>query len=1335
MATHVGDDDKVREWCQSEQIREVRLAVAMVGGTSLAVHINGTTQELNNMVMGKGAFGLAKKLTASHAYVDVLSGTSAGGLNAVFLATALANQRNVNKSTSLFRNDADIDALLFAPEEQSESLMKGEGHILPQVRLAFHQIVSSAKEAGSVWSGRDSEGNYGDIDLFVTGSYLSGQPRNFFDSLRTPIYTKTHKAVFHFRHRSSDPKKSDFDLTGNDARLERLARAARTTSSLPAVFEPSEVTSKVFDGNQTAFKVQGAHHYMGDGGYWNGRPLDLIVQAVVEKVASRRVDRKVLLVEPAPDQPTLLGEEPKMSALGHLLAYREISSSQSLFNTLEDAARHNRQVESVNSILESIKVAEGSIGLPQIEIWARLRTLEMVERICDILRLKFQGMDFDLTAFRTVLLTKIQALCKEADDSLKLPLDKIDPYFTERLLLRAQDRLYERMGPKDSCPRKLRDINDAYTEFLQIKTTLRTELEDFFSELTDISSDQVREEAAQKLLLAADGHCKTALLDFQKRADGCMPDNALRQEDVWLYPVERASGIPNRETLDMIMIDPKVKLGLSDRPEDLKVAGSALFKFGGFLSRTVRCNDLLWGRLDGCATLLKMLLWEEFPKKMASLSPEAKLGVLRYLRCGEWHGDQTDEIGRYLEKGDPSAAEVDRLWNPEGVESIIQLIVLRHQFDILKEEIPKLLAADLVESLPWGEDPPWVKVDAAKRFLSSEAARPFLSSQASGVLREFMALCFQGPVDVVKQGLEGRTVGEDLLDLLHANKISQDGVKRIPVLVQIRRGCQLGLAALKCVNTAPIPWLDRILRGVLSPLLRTTYSAAWAAQQNQQTRMLVLGMMVTVTIVLLGLGFFLSNASLFWVGMSLVAAGYAVQTQSWWASPSLWVAFLLLIALRVGDWPPDGPSPQRIFTALLPLSAFFSGATALRYALTPAGWKSTRFSMWDLAAWGTLVATWGSLVVWPGKARYWDLAILISPAVAYAYHKMRFGFLQRSISHLILVFVTTVLFLAGIAIAVNTAILSRSLKMLSLELTFNDMSSTQGLQDALAWDNSMAVAYAGFFAIGCLWLHYSTRLRWFRLMARFALLAGACDLIENSLLLHKVASTTIVPSLFIKGDGFPDWLLVPAWLISYFATAKFVLIGPPLVCGLIGFFSAWKNGFGSSNSWLSDRSELLEYLEGKRLGTYTLLRQESYAHRNLRLSADLVLKHDKGQTLPLFLGPTRFSDWLGASGQRTLHVGLAIPENLSPACLETWTDFAARILDGQTAVLLGKSTTGSLNFTFESETWTCAVVPAPPDPNRETPWTKDPLMERFRIVVTPGRVTIQLKTIDQKANT
>ncbi len=81
--------------------REVRFGVVLYGGVSLAVYENGVAQELHRAIRGDGPYGLLKWLTDSDAVVDIISGTSAGGVNGIMLAYALANKRSFAPSADL----------------------------------------------------------------------------------------------------------------------------------------------------------------------------------------------------------------------------------------------------------------------------------------------------------------------------------------------------------------------------------------------------------------------------------------------------------------------------------------------------------------------------------------------------------------------------------------------------------------------------------------------------------------------------------------------------------------------------------------------------------------------------------------------------------------------------------------------------------------------------------------------------------------------------------------------------------------------------------------------------------------------------------------------------------------------------------------------------------------------------------------------------------------------------------------------------------------------------------------------------------------------------------
>jgi hypothetical protein len=100
--------------------REVRLGIVMYGGVSLAVYENGVAQELFRSIKGEGVHALIKSLTESDIVVDIMSGTSAGGIKGIFLGYALANDKDFKFCADLWRNDGDFSKLLRQPEDANK---------------------------------------------------------------------------------------------------------------------------------------------------------------------------------------------------------------------------------------------------------------------------------------------------------------------------------------------------------------------------------------------------------------------------------------------------------------------------------------------------------------------------------------------------------------------------------------------------------------------------------------------------------------------------------------------------------------------------------------------------------------------------------------------------------------------------------------------------------------------------------------------------------------------------------------------------------------------------------------------------------------------------------------------------------------------------------------------------------------------------------------------------------------------------------------------------------------------------------------------------------------
>src|SRR3982751_4669171 len=84
---------------------ETRFGLVMYGGVSLAIYINGVAQEFYNAVRGRGVYRFLKALTDTDIIVDIISGTSAGGINGIMLSYALCNGKEFRDAASLWRND------------------------------------------------------------------------------------------------------------------------------------------------------------------------------------------------------------------------------------------------------------------------------------------------------------------------------------------------------------------------------------------------------------------------------------------------------------------------------------------------------------------------------------------------------------------------------------------------------------------------------------------------------------------------------------------------------------------------------------------------------------------------------------------------------------------------------------------------------------------------------------------------------------------------------------------------------------------------------------------------------------------------------------------------------------------------------------------------------------------------------------------------------------------------------------------------------------------------------------------------------------------------------
>jgi patatin-related protein len=365
--------------------RTMRIALAMRGGVSLAVWIGGAVAELDlirriRLYDGDGrTFAFVPEpagrpltppvLARLQAYAemldaagfdrvefDLLAGASAGGLNAVVYAVA---QRAGTVPDRLIETWAEVGGfwgLLHPPGSRGiVALMQGEGHFRPEVLGALTTTYATTERHP------DLVAEYTSVDLSAT--VIDGDDEYEEDA---------NEGRGHFRFVGSDdhlldnriPRRHDeIDETrelDDRASLERLALAARSTSSLAGGFEPALIDSwngEAGDpeaaserGMRFAFAAHreqsGTPYRIVDGAVFDNVPIERALRSARTRVSRRRADRVMLFLDPEPDPPVGGATEWDPDASRFFRAIRAMVSKQM---RSESVAREVAELERFNA--------------------------------------------------------------------------------------------------------------------------------------------------------------------------------------------------------------------------------------------------------------------------------------------------------------------------------------------------------------------------------------------------------------------------------------------------------------------------------------------------------------------------------------------------------------------------------------------------------------------------------------------------------------------------------------------------------------------------------------------------------------------------------------------------------------------------------------------------------------------------------------------------------------------------------------------------------------------------------------------------------------------------
>lgn len=407
--------------------KELRLALVCYGGISLAVYMHGITKEIWKLTRASRAFhagsgslsiseqqylALFQKIAANNnltlrVLTDIVTGASAGGINGIFLAQAVATGQSLEPLTDLWLEKADVDLLLdpdarplgrltkfwaapiawyaanrqggtidttVASEAREEVRAKLTrfvrsrwfeppfgGQVLSGMILdAFDMMAKSAPDAPLLPPGQP-------LDLAVTVTDFHGHPETLQLNSPPQVTENEHRLVIRFRH---DPEQDA--ALGSAA---SLTFAARATSSFPGAFPPFKVreldslvasrdahwpdrapflASIIPQGGKLVEDIS-----LVDGSVLANAPFKAAIEALRDRPARREVDRRFVFIDPKPGIRAISLNRPGSGDLPGFFttilgAMSELPREQPIRDNLEDIAARSTRIRRMQHIVDAL---------------------------------------------------------------------------------------------------------------------------------------------------------------------------------------------------------------------------------------------------------------------------------------------------------------------------------------------------------------------------------------------------------------------------------------------------------------------------------------------------------------------------------------------------------------------------------------------------------------------------------------------------------------------------------------------------------------------------------------------------------------------------------------------------------------------------------------------------------------------------------------------------------------------------------------------------------------------------------------------------------------------
>ncbi len=409
--------------------KELRLALVCYGGVSLAVYMHGITKEIWRLAKASRAFhsgepaaggsqSVYRKLLETirdqsdvHLYVfaDILAGASAGGINAIFLADAIASGRSLEPLTELWLEAADVDELIDPEVSGISRIAKAaavpfawalssrsgtvEKTVEPEHRAEIRAKLANfvrARWFAPPFGGRNLTGllldafaameqgprsapllpDHQPLDLFVTVTDFHGHPELLRLNSPPEVVETEHRLTLAFRNSGGSERRL--------ADAAELAFAARATASFPGAFPPFRVREldQVLEKRgqpwpgRDAFLVRALprHAALGDiedavlidGSVLANAPFAPAVAALQNRPARREVDRRFVYIDPKPGirsvRLTGAGDAETPGFFATIFgALSDIPREQPIRDNLEAIERRSSRIRRMRRIVDAMR--------------------------------------------------------------------------------------------------------------------------------------------------------------------------------------------------------------------------------------------------------------------------------------------------------------------------------------------------------------------------------------------------------------------------------------------------------------------------------------------------------------------------------------------------------------------------------------------------------------------------------------------------------------------------------------------------------------------------------------------------------------------------------------------------------------------------------------------------------------------------------------------------------------------------------------------------------------------------------------------------------------------